>query len=338
MSQYDPLVPARYYSRLAEVLMHEGIDWHSLLHSLRLSPQMLTRPDAMIRVSQIDRLVQRLHTLSGRSDLGFEVGRRLSVSAHGFVGFGMLNSPNLDQALRFEAKYFRLILPSFRMHYTRTADYGEIHVTPCVVMTPLCMAHHLETIGITIICQMAELSGGYRPPCRLELSIPEPPHIEKYARELHGVQIRFNADPTPCVRVRLLRDPVGLPLVMADPHALKIAETRCRTLVQQATDDRRFADWITMTLREIEEGVPTLEELAATLNISKRTLNRYLEREGTSFRELAGRVQHDLACERLSRDMSVSEVAYSLGFNDLSNFARSFRARAGYSPRQHSKK
>lgn len=106
---------------------------------------------------------------------------------------------------------------------------------------------------------MAELSGGYRPPYRLELSIQEPPNIEIYARNLHGVQIHFNADPTPCVRVRLLTDPVGLPLVIAYRHALKIAETRYRTLVQQATDDRCFADWITMTLREIEEGgVPTL--------------------------------------------------------------------------------
>jgi AraC-like DNA-binding protein len=72
------------------------------------------------------------------------------------------------------------------------------------------------------------------------------------------------------------------------------------------------------------------------LNLSKRTLNRYLEREGTSYRELSGRIQHQLACERLaSGTMSVTEVAYSLGFSDSSNFARAFKAHAGHSPGEY---
>lgn len=336
MPDADLLVPARYYARVAEVLVRDGIDLAALLRPLRLSPRLLTEPDAMIRVSQVDRLVARIFQVTHRTDIGFEVGSLLTASAHSFVGFGMLNSANLDQALRFEAQYFGLVMPSFRMRYTLGPDFGEMRFTPVVAMTALSLAFHLEAIATAALREVADLSGDRRPPCRLDLSIPEPAHVRRYQRELVDVRVRFAADVTPSVTLRLLTDPRELRVAMADSNARKVAEERCRVLIHRVAGGGRFADWVAMTLREVSEGLPTGEELAAMINISKRTLNRYLAREGTSYRELAGRIQHELACERLAAGgMSVSQVGYSLGFTDRSNFGRAFRARAGHSPGRH---
>jgi len=336
MAQGDMQVPARYYARIGEVLARERIDLLDVLRAVRISPQLFVEPDATIAMSQVDRLVQEVFRRTGRSDLAFEVGKMLTASSHSFVGFGMLNSATLDQALRFEAQYFRLIMPSFRMRYTSGQDYGEMHFTPIAAMGHLSLAFHLETIGVAALREVSDLTGERRPPCRLDLSIPEPPHARRYARELRDVRVRFSADVMPSVRMRVLADPRALRLGMADSNALRVAEARCRALVQQVAGGGRFADWVAMTLREVAEGLPSVEELAATLNMSKRTLNRYLEREGTSYRELAGRIQHEIACERLDRGgMSVSECAYSLGFKDRANFTRAFRARTGYSPSRH---
>lgn len=328
----DLLVPARYYARLLELLARERIDFTALLSELRLPMSQLMQPDATIKFSQVDRLLTRVNERIQRSDIAFDLGKLLSASAHSFVGFGMLNSETLDQALRFEAQYFRLIMPSFRMRYLSGPDFGEMQFTPIIAMSHVCLSFHLEAIGMAALREVSDLSGDRRPPCRLYLSIPEPPHAARY-RELRDLGVSFGADALPGVRLRLLDDPRALPVAMADANARQLAEARCRALVQQVTDSRRFADWVAMTLREVGEGLPSLAELAATLNISPRTLNRYLEREGTSFRALVGRVQHELACERLAAGtMSVTEVAYSLGFTDSSNFARAFRAREGCSP------
>ncbi|MDR3418779.1 MAG: AraC family transcriptional regulator ligand-binding domain-containing protein [Nevskia sp.] len=338
MSKPDVRVPARYYARLADVLARDRVDLDGVLRSLRLPARLLTQPNATIPFSKVDQLVCRAAALSGRSDLAFELGKLLTASAHSFVGFGMINSANLDQALHFEARYFGLLMPSFRMRYSSGPDHAEIQFTPLVAMSRLCLAFHLEAIGTAAWREIADLTGERQPPCRLELSIPEPLHLQRY-RELRNVEVRFGVDMLPGVRLRLLDDPRGYRLAMADAHARLLAEERCRALVRQVVGVRGFGDWVAMTLREVSEGLPTLEELAATLNISKRTLNRYLEREGTSFRELSCRIQHELACERLARgDMSVTQVAYSLGFTDTSNFGRAFRARAGYSPGEHRRK
>ncbi|PPE74434.1 AraC family transcriptional regulator [Solimonas fluminis] len=331
----DLKVPARYYARLAGVSAELADGLEAALHRIGIAPQLLSQPDAMIPVSKVDQLLGDLSRNLERTDLGFEVGKQLSANAHSFVGFGMLNSATLDEALRFEAQYFRLVMPSFSMRYVSRPDYGEMQFRPRVAMSHLSLSFHLEAIGMAALREVSDLTGGRRPPCRLDLSIPEPPHLRRYQRELKDVRVRFEASTTPSVMLRILAPPKELHLEMADSHALRVAEDRCRSLVQKAADGGRFADWVAMTLREVADGLPTQKELAAQLNMSTRTLHRYLEHEGTSFRALASRIQHDIACERLGRGMSANEVAYSLGFADPSNFNRAFRIRAGYSPGRH---
>lgn len=335
MARRDLLVPVRYYLRLGEVLARHRVDLAAVLRDQGLPLDLLDQADATMKFSRVEQLIEHLDTLTGRTDLGFDLGHLLSVSTHSFVGFGMLSSPNVERAMSFVARYFRLVMPSFRMRYSSGADFAELHFTPTVAMGHACLAFHLEAIAMAALRDAQDLTGGRAPPCRIQLSVPEPPHRRRYD-ELRGVEVQFGAERVPGARLRFADDLRTYPLVMADPNALRVAEERCRTLVAHVASVRQFGEWVTMTLREVSEGLPTLGELAAMLNISSRTLNRYLEREGTSFRELSGRIQHELACERLSGGaMTVTEVAYSLGFSDPANFTRAFRDRARCSPREY---
>lgn len=334
MTRRDLRVPVRYYLRLAEVLARHGVDLAQVIGELGLPPRLLTEPDATLKFSDVEKLIEYLGKLTGRSDLGFELGQLLSVGTHSFVGFGMLSSPNVERALSFVARYFRLVMPSFRLRYSGGVDFAEMHFSPTVAMGHVCLAFHLETIAMAALRDVRDMAGERTPPCRIFLSVPEPAHLRRYS-ELRGVEVQFGTERVPGARLRFDADLRAYPLVMADPNALKVAEERCRALVAQVASVRQFKEWVTMTLREVGEGLPPLAELAGMLNISPRTLNRYLEREGTSFRELSGRIQHELACERLAAgSMTITEVAYSLGFADPANFTRAFRERAHCSPRE----
>ncbi|MGH8518735.1 MAG: AraC family transcriptional regulator ligand-binding domain-containing protein [Panacagrimonas sp.] len=335
MARRDQRVPVRYYLRLAEVLARYRIDIARVLRDLNLPASLMTEADATLKFSQVEKLVEHLGELTGRTDLGFDLGKLLSVSTHSIVGFGMLSSTNVEAAMSFVARYFRLVMPSFRLRYRSGANFGELHFTPIIAMGHTCLAFHLEAIGMAAYRDMQDLTGGRAPPCRIHLSIPRPSHARRY-EELRGVETEFGTEPLPGVRLRFAAELRAYPLNMADPNALKVAEERCRAQVAHVASIRQFAEWVAMTLREVGEGLPTLAELATMLNISPRTLNRYLEREGTTFRDLSGRIQHELARERLATgSMSITEVAYSLGFNDPANFTRSFRDREGISPREY---
>ena len=88
-----------------------------------------------------------------------------------------------------------------------------------------------------------------------------------------------------------------------------------------------------MMLREAHEGVPTLAELARLLNLSSRTLDRHLAREGSRFLEISKRIRHEKACVLLEAgEQSITQIAYQLGYKDGANFTRAFRRESGVSP------
>ena len=85
-------------------------------------------------------------------------------------------------------------------------------------------------------------------------------------------------------------------------------------------------------------GEPDKQMIADELNMSARTLQRRLEEQETSVKEIIDQTRHQLALEYLSQEhLSVKEVAFSLGFNDASNFSRAFKRWEGQSPKDFRK-
>ncbi|MEV8466885.1 helix-turn-helix transcriptional regulator [Fluviibacterium sp. DFM31] len=77
-------------------------------------------------------------------------------------------------------------------------------------------------------------------------------------------------------------------------------------------------------------------ELAEILGTSERSLQRHLGAENLKFSTLVAEARYQVACEMLSRgDMSVTDVAYSTGYENPSHFSRAFRRFTGLSPRQY---
>jgi AraC-like DNA-binding protein len=72
--------------------------------------------------------------------------------------------------------------------------------------------------------------------------------------------------------------------------------------------------------------------LARRLGVSTATLRRHLVDEGTSFREIKGRLYHARAKHLLSCGHTVQEVSDLLNYSDIRAFSRAFKARQLQSP------
>jgi AraC-like DNA-binding protein len=89
-------------------------------------------------------------------------------------------------------------------------------------------------------------------------------------------------------------------------------------------------------LRSSEPPLPDLGAAAARLHMSERTLNRRLQREGTSFRQIRGAILGSWARQHLREtDHSVEAIAAELGYQDAANFRRAFRNSEGCSPGEY---
>ncbi len=89
-------------------------------------------------------------------------------------------------------------------------------------------------------------------------------------------------------------------------------------------------------VQRLASGQVDKETVARRMGISPSTLQRRLAAEGASFRQLLNDTRRDLAERYLQdRQRAIKDVAYSLGFADLSNFTRAFRSWFGVSPREY---
>jgi AraC-like DNA-binding protein len=82
------------------------------------------------------------------------------------------------------------------------------------------------------------------------------------------------------------------------------------------------------------DGYPDIRLAAEAAGLSVRTLQRRLVDTGLTYSQLISESRMRLAVEWLTdSDMSIAEIAGSLGYTDAANFARAFRRRKGMSPR-----
>lgn len=89
-------------------------------------------------------------------------------------------------------------------------------------------------------------------------------------------------------------------------------------------------------ITRLRSGEPTLERVAGDLGVTGRTLQRRLVEQGSSFKELLDEVRRELACAYLKKSsISLSEIAYLLGYSDASAFNRAFRRWVDETPAEY---
>jgi AraC-like DNA-binding protein len=88
--------------------------------------------------------------------------------------------------------------------------------------------------------------------------------------------------------------------------------------------------------RGLGDGETALHRVAAELGVSARTLQRQLQRAGTNFAEVLRDTRRDQAIFYLRRsELSLSEIAYLVGFDSPSSFFRAFGRWTGMTPRAY---
>ena len=322
-------LPARYIAQLVDFLDSTGIDRTSVLAAARI--RSIDAPKAQVTLRQVEALLRAAEEASGRLDLGFELGRRLNPTSHDILGFALLTSPTFGHYLRLAVSYQRLIQPVFALSLQRRPGSVDLVYLPAVALPHRSMRTLEETIVVSNHVAFVSTLRDRLPPYGVWMSIERPPHAARY-RELSPARVHFG-DPVPGVRISLDAALLDTPLAMANPRAMQAAEERCKAMLRQTHTRRRWSDWCRMMLRESEDVRPTLEQLASFVNISPRTLARYLEAENTSFRALSLQVRTDRARQLLAEgNLSVTQIAYRLGYTDVASFVRSFREQTGRTP------
>lgn len=127
-----------------------------------------------------------------------------------------------------------------------------------------------------------------------------------------------------------------LPLITVNEKLLAYYEKDLTRKLAVQEKDTPTTDRLRATLQKmLPSGKHTASDACQRLNMSKRTLQRQLTTEGTTYQAVLDATRSDLSLHYLRKhDMSVEEVSYLLAYRDPNSFYRAFQNWTGMTPAQ----
>lgn len=163
----------------------------------------------------------------------------------------------------------------------------------------------------------------------VELTRRDPGHGRH--RDYFGCAVRFSASRD---LIRLRTEDLDLPFPGHNAEMLALMTPALSGALDEIRANSSMRDTVKVVLkRRMASGRPELADVAAELGTSERTLQRRITDEGTTFRRLVEEARRELGRQMLqSGTVGVDEIAYLLGFQEVSSFYRAFREWEGVTP------
>ncbi len=330
---YEPTTLASISGLLAISLREEyGIDPEPLYVRAGVPMNPPESPQLRYPLVNIRKLWDLSKEASGDETIGLKTGRYAKPAQFYAFGYSWLASSNLLGAMQRLTRYYQLMsTASVEVSIAETADsYALSAVFPDESKSP---PKEGIDCGMTALLALCDIVAEKEiRPLRVELTCPATVHPDAY-RDALRAPIRFNAEiGTFHFDKELLRAPLphGTPDVARATD--KIAEQYIETL-----DPNKVASQVKQLLIALlPSGKADQDLVSSRLNRSTSTLQRQLQAEGMSYREVLQSTRRSLAENYLSdRKHSYAQIAFLLGFSDQSNFSRAFKRWTSLSPRQY---
>jgi len=299
--------------------------------TLGLAIAQLEDPDLRIPAGCHYRLWELAEQLTGDPAVGLHAGQVIDPERMGLVGHVFFNCDTLGEAVIQYVRLHRLINESVTLSFEQTDDQAILTWQPdsadhyCrqdmdrTLAAALCRTRHFINRGI-------EASW-------LEIAHPEPEYAADYGR-LFGGRVVFGCGIT---RMAFDRDYLEHHIPHRNPYVYSAMLKQVNGLLARLQSRRSFSRKIRRLIsRQMATDRIDADTLARQCHMSRQTLYRRLKKEGLSFHDLVEQVRKDKALRYVAEDQyALGEIAFLLGFSELSAFSRAFKRWTGQAPAQY---
>lgn len=288
-------------------------------------------PEARILASTAMALLRASVEMTRDESFGLLAALETSRGDYGDLEYAAGSCANVGEALEFlHSHYFVLDDAS---SFESWCEGGVLRITVLQPVELGCRAVADFTLAMMYLSYRRWV-GGRTADCEIWFPYPRPADLEVHERVFERARLRFAA---PESALAFPESALQSPLLHSDAqlHQLLVRHLRdrytSRALAPSLIDMARRR-----ILHELPNGHAKVDHIAAQLGMSRRTLCRKLEEEGTSFKRLLS----DVRCAQAARQLllapdSIHEISAHLGYSEPAAFHRAFRAWFGATPSEY---
>jgi len=327
------LRPSRLAYGLApfiEVLEAQGHAIEPLLTAADIPRFAVEEPSYRIRFDQELAFIRLALQRLGLATAGLLVGQRYHLALFGVLGLAASCAPTVREMFQMVPAYPALGWGSIELSVWRAGDEEFVAFYENDAVGD-CGTFFVERDTTAVLALFRQTLGPQTAPRCVRFRHPAPPDLKPYdayfrcpvtfgdtVNQIHFARAVWDTSPP-----------------QANTMSYRFFANQCRRLSALMHEPLCYADVVRSRLRAATP-IPALLAVVRELHLTKRTLQRRLDDEGTSFSALLAEVRLERARELMRRSgMQNDAIARSLGFDDASAFSRAFKAWTGVSPRQY---
>ncbi len=293
-------------------------------------------PDDTAQRSELDTPLEALRSIPEqvaadleRPNLGLELASSIPPIAFGLVELGTRTSPTLREGLERFVRYSALLNAAESFELVVQGDFAELnHRIPGTRRALGRQCNELQVAWwVRLIRECVSQPWSPGEVCFAHAAPADPAPLTRFfaARPLHFA-MGLNA-------LRFPATSLALPLTSSDPALLALFDDRAERQMGRGGPEELLVRLRELIRDELRDGRPTLQSVASRIGASPRTLQRRLDAHNTTFNDLLEEVRLTLAKEYLANPrFSAKEIAYLLGYSDLTTFIRAFKRATGSTP------
>ncbi|GAB5452793.1 MAG: AraC family transcriptional regulator [Halioglobus sp.] len=324
----DYLVRASALEGFDRLVQELGGDPSALRRAAGIAPGAIPY-DSWISYSAFLTLLENSARTLECPHFGLSLSRYQDIGILGSVGFVMRESPDVATALGELSRYFTLHNQGGEVHLAQQGATASLSFEPKMPGS-IRTTQQIDLIlgmGLKI---MRLLCGAQWCPTTVYVTHQEPADRAPL-RKLLDCPIVFNAEM--CM-FTFPQSTLAQKISNADSDLHRVLAQHLSTIRQRFPDS--YPDQIRYLIRQaLLTGDCSIERVAGYLSITKRTLQRRLRAEGTSYKALLEEVRFNVASRYLlESDASLTSLADMLGYSELSAFSNAFKNQTGLSPRR----
>jgi AraC-like DNA-binding protein len=324
-------LPSQLVRPALALLAERGGDVRDFIRRHALPEDADTEREIVLDLDSLRVFLDEVSRSLGEPHLGTVVAQRTERGTWDLLEYSCRSAPDVRGALRRMSRYVRLANDVVQIRFTEYPDRSA-SVEQTLPGSPLVIDRHgNEFFVATVVLKCRELSGKPIRPLRVEYAHAAPEDLGLLHALLGTESLAFGQGKNAVV---FDAESLDSKLVGFDPSLLSILDRYAEQALESRGSRSAFLVSVRDSIREqLVEGKAGLAVTARALGATARTLQRRLTEEGTSFGAEVESVREELARVYVSdRGRPLMEVAFLLGYSDLSTFVRAFRRWTGVTP------
>ena len=328
----NPELPGTYINLIVETVKRWGVSGEQLLNGSGITLDQLEKPYWYVEFNTLNQLIERAIELCKEPALAGYLALSMTASCYGSVGMAAIVSPNLREALKILEQFIGSRCKVFKPELKQENNdaYWSIH-QPSNVFQLSPNANIFLLVGFV---QIAKKLTGLSHLGKVELQMPEPIGFDQISHQL-AVTCLFNQKRN---RWIFPKEYLAQPVLTADPMLAPLLNAQCKRDIEKLNLKGGWKGQVKQVAEKLLMNGNTnalkVGQVAHIMNMSARTLQRYLALEDTSFTLLVDSLKKEHAQKLLAQNnMSIEKVALMLGYAETSHFTRAFKRWMGVTPK-----